>query len=98
MTKQFFVIYNPEKDKFLLDETDPELHRPYRWVVGTSGCSILAITGDMLDGFIAREFETANHILEFLKNHCPDDGIMLIPMNMINEDRATFDFKHGFKL
>lgn len=95
--KEYFVIYNPENDKFLLDKTSPG-HHPYTWVEGESGMEIMAIPVDMLDRFIDGKYETAFHVIKFLKSTCPDDGIMIIPLNMINEARSTFDFKHGFKL
>ena len=98
MTKiQYFVIYNPENDKFLLDKASPD-HLPYTWVEGELGMEIMCVREDMLNDFLAGKHETASHVIKFLEYFCPHDGIMVIPMNMIDERRGVFDFKNGFKL
>jgi len=96
--KLYFCIYNPELDKFLVEEADPETHHPYRWVEAESQANIAGIREDMLDGFLAGEFDTSAHILRYLQNQCPNDGIMIVPLNMLDIKRGKFDFKHGFKL
>jgi len=112
--KQWFAIYNIDKEKFLLDKTDTENRHPYSWFtleeLLANGERLLVLGETTIDSYIGFK-QTHNdldlevigpvgvHVINYLEKQHGWNNIMIVPLAMSNNGvTGVPDFIAGFKL